>query len=121
MSDESAIDNRPLTIAREEGEAKEAARRRPLEHAVKTELTSNVHEFAKLTGKFVLRGASEAGLSEEELTPMRDRMAKWVNIVVVYAKDIREVKRMELSQADLSALLAKMAASREEARRDLFG
>ena len=120
MSDE-AIDNRPLTIAREEGEAGEAARRAPLELAAKTPLISNIHEFAKISGKLVLRGASEAGLSEDELVPMRERMAKWVNIVVLYAKEMGDARRMDLSQADLTRLLTQMLRSRDEARRELFG
>lgn len=112
------IDNTPLAIAKEEGEAAEAARRRPMVHAGKTR---DLYTFARVTAKLVFNGCEAAGMTNEEVQPMKERMASWVNIVANYAKDISALWEMDLPDGDRRGLLNDMLKARAEAFEDLFG
>ena len=110
------IDNTPLQIAKEDGEAKEAARRAPLRHA--TTGASNTIEFARMSAKIVLRGAREI-MDEDDVRAIKERMATWVNYIRSYERDVSEAKR-SIAPDDLPALLAMMYRTREDYREELF-
>jgi hypothetical protein len=120
MSDH-AIDNTPLQMAKEEGEALEAARRAPLARSTANTFSSNLYEFAKRSGKLVFNSLEEVGISKEEVATIRERMAAWVNIVNTYAKDIHALRQMDIGEADRRQLLGQMLEARDEAREQLFG
>ena len=113
-----AIDNTPLAIAKEEGDAAEEARRRPMVHVSKT---PDLYNFARIAAKLVFNGCEAVGMTNEEVKPMKERMASWVNIVANYAKDIDALWKLEISEGDRSQLLAEMIAARDEAFVEIFG
>jgi len=121
VSDTQAIDNTPLAVAKEEGEAQEAARRAPLAHYTVDTFSSNLYEFAKRSGKLVFNELEDAGISKDEIATMRNRMVDWVNIVGKYAKDIRDAWKLDMDDGDRRRLVDDMLATREEVRVNLFG
>lgn len=114
MSNEG--DNSVLGRAKAEGEAEAKARRRRMTRAG---AEPSIRSLARSSAKMVFNSAKEVGAP---LEPMKARMAKWVQIVENYEKDIAQVKADKtIASGDRDRLLRAMLASRAELYTEIFG
>ena len=56
-----------------------------------TKLGDMLQSYAATWGKQVIDNAERAGVSDQSVAEMKERMVKWMAVVVVYQKEIREV------------------------------
>lgn len=79
----------------------------------------NTREFAKRASKFVLPEAEKLGM---DVCAMKERMARWVNVVANYERDIAAVKaNLKMKNEDKQRLISEMREARDSLREEIFG
>jgi hypothetical protein len=85
-------------------------------------LGGTTYEIAAKLGKVVIARAIEAGMSDESVKAMRQRMLKWLGIVKAFEADRFEIQNDEKLDAKQKAtMIASMYAEEDKARIGIFG
>lgn len=109
-------DSTPLARAKEEGDAEEKARRRPMTRPGEG---GWLRDSARKVAKGVFNNARDAGV---DVGPMKERMAQWMQTVELYAADIKELNASTtIVGEDRDRLLRAMYAQRDKIRAEIFG
>jgi len=78
-------------------------------------------ECAWATGRTIIRDAREADLPEEEIEKMKQRMARWVEVLKTHERGIAEAWAGKLEYPDKVSIVRDMRQSREQIRMEIFG
>lgn len=81
--------------------------------------TENARTKAREYATHVLPHAEKVGI---DTAPMKERMARWVNVVEAYERDIADVKaNTALDRQERWKLIKTMRHARDQVREEIFG
>ncbi len=119
---EPNIDQTELTLAKEEGDALARAYAEPMRRAPKGTFADDLLKFARGQAKRVIQDAREATVADEEVAQMKDRMGRWMKVIMRYDRDFRELwANREMDPKARGEIVAEMYRERLRQRVDIFG
>ena len=113
------IDNTPLTMAKEDGEADARAREKPMRRAAAH--PGSTREYARIGAKLAINEAHEIGMSPEMVTAMKSRMGRWVDYIEAHERDTLALRANgALGGKEKLTLARTMRDARESFYDELF-
>ncbi len=83
-------------------------------------IRSDLRKIALSSSKLVLSGAHEAGLSEQEVGAIKDRMKQWLHLLEVYAAKITEIRATKETAGDKRRSIEALLVKRDQERFELY-
>lgn len=119
---EPKIDQTELTLAREEGDALARAYVEPMTRVPKGTFAEDLYEFARKQAVRVQNDAREVDVGEKEIARMKNRMGRWIKVIMRYDKDFRELwANREMDPKARGEIVAEMYRERMRQRVEIFG